>query len=881
MALSAESRRKMAGGLAVLSVFVIASRAVAGDAETLNALYQQGYKDLQAERYSEAAKSFEKAVAIAPNVHGRGRKGMTHLNTAILKEFLAKCYLEELRTAEAEQIFRELVQIGQAEEGARSPMMFRAKNDLGEIYRLLHQSKKSEDILLEVVREDPDLRGRAITSNNLGYLFLMQERLGDARAFFEYGRTLLEKSADRDGRLNFALSVHGLGMVEHKEGKPQLAEPLFRQGLNERQRQQLPNDHRWIAHSKGMLAAVNASLGRDDIAKPLLADAERAMRKFWGDNHLDVAMELHEEGLLLARAKDVGGAVLRFDEARRIGRRYTEGVLKSLGTEEQLRFLAEERSRFMDVVAVARQFPENADLVRHSFEWTLNEKGIAQQTLAERELLVRDASRTPEARTALEALSSVREQLMLLATKSGVQAKDDINRLTSREIELLHQLGVRGGQGDSDPWVRRERVCAALPEDSLLVEIVRLDRTQPMRSAFDARPKEARNQARYVAWTATRNGIVRLIDLGEAGPIDDAIQDLRQFVNDGQKVLNTIKSEGERIAEQEIVRLLQPLSRALLLPLLKDAGPIRHLIISPDASTWLVPWSALPLAEGRYAVEDFEIGYVVSGRDLASTRGKPQQLPKAPAIFASPDFDLEPDQVGVRSPRKAVDPKHPAMRLGNLLDGYGSFGALPQSLQEARGAEPRIKRYSNDPPNLYTGADAVEGTFKSVERPDCLLISTHGFFLPPKPEGSSANPLLRCGLAFAGCNSRKDIAPEFDDGILTGLEIMQSDLRGTRLVVLSACETGLGDVRNAEGVAGLRQAFQLAGAQAVVSALWQAEDTAASQLMDQFFAGLAVGKTKSEALRTSQLDQIERRRKRSNAAHPFLWAPFTLTGEAR
>jgi CHAT domain-containing protein len=152
-----------------------------------------------------------------------------------------------------------------------------------------------------------------------------------------------------------------------------------------------------------------------------------------------------------------------------------------------------------------------------------------------------------------------------------------------------------------------------------------------------------------------------------------------------------------------------------------------------------------------------------------------------------------------------------------------------------------------------------------------LHIASHGFFLQDTRE-TVDNPLLRSGLALAGANLTHGHP---GDGMLTALEASGLDLWGTKLVTLSACDTGIGEVRNGEGVYGLRRAFVLAGAETVVMSLWPVRDVVAREAMVAYYSGLRAGLGRGDALRQAQLAML----KRPGRQHPFYWASFIQSGE--
>ena len=191
----------------------------------------------------------------------------------------------------------------------------------------------------------------------------------------------------------------------------------------------------------------------------------------------------------------------------------------------------------------------------------------------------------------------------------------------------------------------------------------------------------------------------------------------------------------------------------------------------------------------------------------------------------------------------------------------------------------------------YQGARATEEQLKQLPPRRLLHIATHGYFLPdeafdlvriPTTKGQEQlyllpappeNPLVRSGLTFAGVNHLRSGA---DDGFLTALEMSGLNMQGTELVVLSACDTGLGDIVPGEGVFGIRRALQIAGVRTIVLTLWPVHDQATHFLMDTFYREIQRGNKRVDALRKAQLSLLQ-----GNYKHPQYWGAFTICGDWR
>jgi len=279
------------------------------------------------------------------------------------------------------------------------------------------------------------------------------------------------------------------------------------------------------------------------------------------------------------------------------------------------------------------------------------------------------------------------------------------------------------------------------------------------------------------------------------------------------------------------------------------------LIISPDGLLGLIPFEAFyDKQEQKYLIEKLNIRYIPSGKELVKlyqNRNKPSD---DIVVFANPSFGLNiASNSQIR--RGTID----ALKRTNSF-----FVPLSGSWAEAK----NIKKLFREDSEMYMKDNANEENLFKIQAPKILHLSTHGFFIKDK---DILNPMLKSGIALSGANYA--IKTQTGNGIVTGFELSGINLNGTELVVLSACETGVGEVEEAEGVASLSKAFMKAGAKHIVMSLWSVDDKATATLMENFYQNIKDGKSYSVALREAKLSMIKSRK-----SHPYYWSAFIGSG---
>ena len=790
---------------------------------------------------------------------------------------------------EAEPLLREALHVWQKKYGEESMQSAICLSNLADHYSMqgkFHESevlrKRSLAIFERELPPDDPFLGAGLLG--AGYTLISLGRFDEAVDSLTRSVHIYGKMKEVSSKIGWVVRLIGdCHFAQHRYAK---AETDYRQSINLMDSLS-PGTEKWGSKSLLALARTYAREKRfaeaDSIFAPMLESREEHL----GPGNLEVAdvLDAYTESARLN-----GSMPLALELSQRaVDIRQKNFVLNArMMTEKDARSYAHFLRRSVDAYLSSFIDASEADsnAIRTTAGIILSTKGQATE-----QALLRQQSLIGQGDSATNAIADdyryVRFQLSQ-AYVGGLQERnpDEFRRkldsLESKSGDLEAALARRGALSTSEdrvPQIDARGIASSLPARSTLVEYLKFNYVKLDPDTL---------LPRYIALVIAASGKSNIVDLGPAAQIDRSVEQYREHFNgivQGGLSADSREEDLYRI----IARRLHDLVWQKIEALIKGDGVV---FVAPDAGLNLVSFAGLCGSDGRYLIEKKPLHYLSAGRDIL--RPNMAYTPTIGCIaFGDPDYNASiveraSSPLPIAANLQAGNP----FQLRNVRSGCEMFRdlvvpRLPETRTEVK-AIGRLWGEQNpkESSQVFVAAMASEEAFKRVSGGKRVIhLATHGYYIESScvsgtnaDESVGENPLLQSGLLLAGANLHGKGAKEAgaEDGILTALEVSALDLRGTDLVVLSACETGLGKVEQGEGVYGLRRAFQMAGAKTVVSSLWQVPDMESMKFMKSLYS--MNSQTYPELMQKVASQRIAEARLRGRPTHPFSWGAFVATG---
>jgi len=801
--------------------------------------------------------------------------GDVHPETASSLNNLAQVYRKTGNHAQAVSLLQESLKIRREVLGNEHPDTAMSLNNLGELYSTMGEYSVAEGLLLESLQilrntlgNDHPFTGSTVT--NLALLYQLTRRRERAESLLREGlegtkRVLGEKHPDT------ITSLSNLAAFYRAIGEYRRAATLYQEAL-EASETALGDEHPDTGMVANNLAELYTTTGDYEQAELLSRRSVEIARKSLGEEHPNTANSLGTLAKLYAFKGELHRAEPLLRQALKIYRRYLDLSAAVQSERQQLLMAARFRYHMDAWLSMAPRVEVTAE---EQHAEVLSWKGaiFSAQTWSRLEL------EDPDAAPLLEELYRVSRRIANLAWQSPGPAgrgtwQERLGALTNRKAELEQDLAGRSAEFRRQKAnVTPAELQSVIPGATALVDLLVYDHYL-QRETANGQIRLALER-RLIAFVMRQDQTVARVDLGPVGPIEAALGEWRRSFSPA--------------ASAELRRLLWD----HLMPHLEGVGTT---LVAPDGALSSLPWGALPGSRpDQYLIEEMSFGVVPVPRQI-------------PALLVDAAENASPASV---------------LLVGNVSYGEGERAHPFAPLTHTAGEISRIQalfleRFPEGRWQRLDGEKATESAFRlAAPRHRWLHLATHGFFAPPDvvsalaPSAGDAegglfaregvlgfHPGLLSGLALSGANAHSGL--DGDDGILTSLEVAALDLRGVEMVVLSACETGLGLTAGGEGVLGLQRALQMSGANSAVASMWSVDDLATRLLMERFYRNLwhpesgEPGMGKLAALREAQLWMLRHgaeelaestgrgvRPLPSQRLPPSYWAAFVLSGDWR
>ncbi len=797
-----------------------------------------------------------------------------------------------------------------------------------------------ERALAGYASSNPNAYGVVVALANLRDTFLRQ---GDLATALEYSRRVLAIEKDKLVDIYTAEDLSVMGDILREQGQFTAAADYYQQALDIREKlapgsfhvseslvalAKLARAQQNISLAMGYdrralllaekscpnswcVAAIVNDLGELAYAQGDLAGSESYLRRAvdireqsLGPGHPDLARSLNNLALAVAALGRTPEALEIALQAERIGAEHLRVSVRTLSERQALAYESVRASGLDLALTLAGERETQLSARGEVFDAVIRSRALVFDELAARHRSVYKSG-DPEVTQLADQLLSARTRLATLVFRGVGDMEprayrnllDETRAQKEKAERALAEKSIAFRQDQARTQIGLKEIAASLPQGAALVAFVRYNRHDLHKPrAGQVVPAPVCSYAAFVLRAADPEPV--FVQLGAAREIETRLAAWRRDIARQADAPDVSARAGEDL----YIRSGAALRRRIWDPLVPALGDARAVFVVPDAALHLVNLDSLPSSSSQYLIETGPlIHYLSTERDMVpiqSRRGEGILVVGNPAFDQSGRITLASDRQS--TPIGAAT----TVLLRGSRSGCGTFQTLhfpllPASQQEADNIAALWKRSTAGEPLQMTGVDASPQAFERYAPGKRVLhVATHGFFLEGSCQSAvqlrldankqgenslpatAENPLLLSGLAFAGANRRGSAKPDEPDGILTAEEIAGINLEGVEWAVLSACDTGVGEIKVGEGVFGLRRAFQVAGAKTVIMSLWSVEDETTRQWMGTLYREHFLnGKDTGESVRAASLRILRQRRAKHQSTHPFYWGAFIAAGD--
>jgi CHAT domain-containing protein/Flp pilus assembly protein TadD len=813
------------------------------------------YTDLG--KYEKAESFYKESLSITEELHG-----VDHPDYATTLNNLASLYKTMGRYEEAEGIYLRSSNIRKQTLGENNYDYASSINNIGALYEIMGRYKEAEEYYkqsLEIIKRIFGIK-HPVFANQLNNLAGLYEVTNDYEQAASLYTQALEIQSEVLGEKHpdYVATLNNLALLQQKTGNYKKAEELYKQNLA-KTKANYGVEHPAYATSLSNLAGLYEAIAKYKEAEGLYLQALKIRKISLGELHPSYGSLLVNLGRIYAITNAHVKSDSMWFKATNISLHQIQKYFPSMSEKEKGEFYNTIRTNF-------EQF-NSYGIIRAAKDPTILGKMYNNQ-LATKALLLNASNKLRHNilnsgdTILIEKFKTWLNQKEFLSKVYGMSKEDiatqkinvdSIEKATNyaeRELSQKSELFKKTNEQSYYTW---QDVRKQLKPGEAAMEILRFPKFK-----FDSAGiyTDSVFYAALIVKSNTQN-YPELVLMREGAVMETKL--LRYY-------RNAIKQQTDnefcyRYFWNEISTKLAGLNK---------------VYISPDGSYNQININTLQnLKTKKFVFDEIEVQIVSNTKDLIQRKVDLTPI-KDIVLFGNPDFLYRPTKSGVAR--------------GTFVRKYkATLAPLPGTEMEVKEID-QIAIQNTWTEKLFTGDKVTEERVKSVKNPKVLHIATHGFFENDvnglrrgKPNGVSENPLLKSGLMLAGSDItlqnkkngyiNSDDESQVEDGILTAYEAMNMNLENTDVVVLSACETGLGEVKNGEGVYGLQRSFQVAGSRSIVNSLWTVNDETTMLLMTNFYREWMKTNDKKKAFRTAQSLV------RQKYPNPYYWGAFVMIGD--